>query len=130
LNGYPDTKLVGGSKVFYSEITNYFDDIYFYLSYQMIANKTYWLVFESNANPPEYDEKTLGLINVNDTNVEGIYNTENNTYSNFDLYLPNAEIGFGVTKYSSVSTWYNIVSIGSSTSMTIASTGTTISNQN
>ena len=129
-NGYPDTKLVGGSKVNYSQITNYFDDINFYLSYQMIANKTYWLVFESNANPPEFDEKTLGLVNVNDNNVEGIYNTENNTYSNFDLYLPNAQIGFGVTKYSSVNTWYNIASIGSSTSMTIASTGTTVNNQN
>jgi hypothetical protein len=48
----------------------------------MIANKTYWLVFESNANPPEFDEKTLGLINVNDNSVEGLYNNENNTYSN------------------------------------------------
>ena len=48
----------------------------------------------------------------------------------FTKYLQNAEIGIGGTLASQISSWYSISSIGSSTSMTIASTGTTLSNQN
>ena len=129
-NNLPSNKLVTGSKVFYKDIENVLKDIYFYINFSLTENRTYWMVLESNTLQPIYDQNTLGLINVNDTSVTGIYNSENNTFSDFTKYLQNAEIGIGGTLASQISTWYSISSIGSSTSMTIASTGTTLSNQN
>ena len=130
VDGLPDSQLVAGSKVFYSELNNLFKNIYFYLNYKLIKNKTYWLVFESNTNPPEYDESTSGLVNVDNTLVTGIYNPLNDSYTNFENYLANSQIGFGSTAYSNISTWYSISSIASTTAMTISSTGSTLSNQN
>lgn len=130
VDGLPDSQLVAGSKVYYSDISNVFKDIIFYINYKLIKNKIYWLVFESNTNPPEFDENTSGLVNVENSLVEGIYNPANNTYTNFENYLANAQIGFGSTAYSNISTWYTISSIASTASMSISSIGATISNQN
>ena len=105
-------------------------DVYFYINYSLTKDRTYWMVFESNATPPEYDQKTKGLINVNDTLISGIYNPVNDSYTNFNDYLVNAEIGFGSTVASGISNWYAISGIASSTSMTVSSTGATLSNQN
>ena len=130
VDGLPDSQLVAGSKLYYSEITNEFKDSYFYINYKLIKNKTYWLVFESNTNPPEYDENTTGLVSVDNTSVSGLYNSANDTYTNFENYLSNAQIGFGSTAYSNISNWYSISSIASTTAMTISSTGSTLTNQN
>jgi hypothetical protein len=126
----PSNKLCTGSKIFYKDIENISKDVYFYINYSLTKDRTYWMVFESNTIPPEYDQKTKGLVNVNDTVVSGIYNPANDSYTNFNDYLTNAEIGFGSTVASGVSTWYAISGIASSTSMTVSSTGATLSNQN
>ena len=126
----PSNKLCTGSKVFYKDIENILTDVYFYLNYSLTENRTYWIVLESNTVPPIYDQKTKGLINISDSSISGIYNPLNGTYADFQQYLVNAEVGFGATKASQISNWYSISSIGSSTSMTISSTGVTSLNQN
>ena len=126
----PSNKLVTGSKVFYKDIDNILRDVYFYINFSLTENRTYWMVLESNTLQPVYDEKTFGLINLSDTQVTGIYNPGNNTYPDFTKYLENAEIGIGGTLASQISNWYSVSSIGSSLSMTIASTGSTLLNQN
>lgn len=126
----PSNKLCTGSRVYYKDIENILKDHYFYLNYSLTADRTYWIVLESNTVQPIYDLKTDGLINVNDSLIEGIYNPANGTNSNFEKYLVNAEIGIGATLATEVSNWYSIASIGSSTSMTVASTGSTLLNQN
>lgn len=129
-NNLPSNKLCTGSKVYYKDIENILKDVYFYLNYSLTENRTYWIVLESNTVPPVYDQKTSGLISINNTSIAGLYNPANGTNADFDKYLPNAEIGFGSTKATDISNWYSIASIGSSVSMTVASTGTTLSNQN
>ena len=129
-NGLPNTKLITGSKVYYTQIKNIFDDIYFYVNYSFTKSRTYWFVFESNTNPPNYDEKTLGLVNVSGTAVSGIYNPAKNSLADFNRYQKYASIGFGSTVYSGISTWYEISSIGSSSSLTLSGSAGTSSNQN
>ncbi len=129
-NSLPNSKLVTGSKVFYSSLKNIFDDVYFYVNYSLTKDRTYWLVFESNTNPPDYDAKTLGLVNVTGTAVSGIYNSANNSYTYFDNYQKYASIGFGSTIYNDISTWYEISSIGSSNYLTLSSNAGTLENQN
>jgi len=129
-NNLPNVKLITGSRVHYSTIRNIFDDVYFYVNYSFTKDRTYWIVFESNTNPPNYDAKTLGLVSVSGTAISGLYNALNNTNTNFNKYQKYASIGFGSTTYAGISTWYEIASIGSSTSMTLASTAGTTSNQN
>ncbi len=126
----PLNKLVTGSKVYYSDIENVLKDVYFYVNYSLTKNRTYWIVLESNTTLPVYDQKTKGLINVDDSSITGIYNPANNSFTNFEDYLVNAEIGIGATVASEINTWYPISGIASSTSMTVASTGMTASNQN
>lgn len=126
----PNKKLITGSKVFYSNIKYYFDDLIFYVNYKLVKNRTYWLVFESNTNPPNYDQKTKGLASVSGTAVSGIYNPANNTYTDFNIYNKNAYIGFGSTLYSNISNWYQISSIGSSTVINLSGNGGTSENQN
>ena len=130
VNNLPNTKLITGSKVFYTTIKNIFDDVYFYINYSLTKDRTYWIVFESNTNPPNYDNKTLGLVSVSGTAVSGLYNTSNNTFANFNRYQKYALVGFGSTVSNSISTWYEIASIGSSTTMTLSGTAGTIDNQN
>jgi len=129
-NSLPNTKLITGSKVFYTSIKNIFDDVYFYVNYSFTKNRTYWIVFESNTNPPNYDAKTLGLVSVSGTAVSGLYNSANNTTADFNRYQKNASIGFGSTLSSAISTWYEISSIGSSSVMTLSGSAGTSDNQN
>jgi hypothetical protein len=128
-NGVPNTKLITGSKVFYTSIKNILDDVYFFINYSLTKNRTYWIVFESNTNPPNYDEKTLGLVSVSGTAVSGIYNPATNTTTNFNKYQKYASIGFGGTISSNISTWYEIASIGSSSVMTLSGSAGTSDNQ-
>jgi hypothetical protein len=129
-NSLPNSKLITGSKVYYTDIKNIFEDIYFYVNYSFTKSRTYWIVFESNTNPPNYDEKTLGLVNVSGTAVSGIYNPGNNSTTDFNRYQKFASIGFGSTIYNDISTWYEIASIGSSILLTLSGSATTSSNQN
>ncbi len=128
-DGLPNKKLATGSKVFFSEIKNKLDDVYFYLNYKLIKDETYWIVFENNSLPPAYDQKTSGLINVSGTAISGVYNATFNTFTNFLDYKPNAQIGFGSSSYQNISTWYTIASIASTTAMTISGNGGTFFNQ-
>ena len=129
-NGLPNAKLISGSKVFYTSIKNILDDVYFYVNYSFTKDRTYWIVFESNTNPPNYDAKTLGLINVSGTAVSGLYNPANNTTADFNNYQKYASIGFGSSNYSDISTWYEIASIGSSSIMALSGSAGTSVNQN
>jgi hypothetical protein len=129
-NNLPNAKLITGSKVFYTDVKNIFDYIYFYINYSLTKNRIYWLVFESNTNPPSYDQKTSGLVSVSGTAISGLYNPANNTTANFNKYQKYASIGFGSTLYSNISTWYEISSIGSSSSATLSSSAGTLDNQN
>jgi hypothetical protein len=128
-NSLPNTKLITGSKVFYTSIKNILDDVYFFVNYSFTKDRTYWIVFESNTNPPNYDEKTLGLVSVSGTAISGIYNPATNTTADFDRYQKYASIGFGSTLSSNISTWYEISSIGSSSVMTLSGSAGTSSNQ-
>ena len=129
-NSLPNTKLITGSKVFYTSIKNILDDVYFYINYSFTKDRTYWIVFESNTNPPHYDAKTLGLVSVSGTAVSGLYNPANNTTADFNRYQKYASIGFGSTLSSNISTWYEIASIGSSSVMTLSGSAGTSDNQN
>lgn len=126
----PSNKLCTGSKVYYSNIENVLKDFYFYINFSLTKDRTYWMVLESNTTPPIYDQNTKGLVDVNDSQISGIFNPANNTNTVFENYLLNSQIGIGATTASQVSNWYTISSIGSSSIMTIASTGATLSNQN
>jgi len=129
-NSLPNAKLITGSKVFYTSIKNILDDVYFYVNYSFTKNRTYWIVFESNTNPPNYDAKTLGLVSVSGTAVSGLYNSANNTTADFNRYQKYASIGFGSTLFNAISTFYEISSIGSSSIMTLAGSAGTSDNQN
>jgi len=125
----PNRKLITGSKVFFNEIKNVLDDIYFYINYKLIKDETYWFVFENNSLPPAYDEKTNGLISISGSAISGVYSTTYNTNTNFLDYKKNAQIGFGSSLYSNISTWYTISSIASSNYMTVSGNGGTFYNQ-
>jgi hypothetical protein len=129
-NSLPNAKLITGSKVFYTSIKNILDDVYFFINYSFTKDRTYWIVFESNTNPPNYDEKTLGLVSVSGTAVSGLYNPANDTTADFERYQKYASIGFGSSSSSIITTWYEIASIGSSTAMTLSGTAGTRDNQN
>ena len=128
-NNLPNSKLITGSKIYYSSIENILNDIYFYVNYELTKDRTYWIVFESNTNPPSYDVKTQGLVSVSGTAVSGLYNPANNTAANFNKYQKYASIGFGSTIENNISTWYEISSIGSSTALTLAGNAGTSDNQ-
>ena len=128
-DGIPDRKLATGSKIFFSEIKNVLDDVYFYINYKLIKDETYWFVFENNSLPPAYDEKTNGLISISGSAISGVYNTTYNTSTNFLDYKKNAQIGFGSSLYTNISTWYTISSIASSNYMTVSGNGGTYFNQ-
>lgn len=128
-NSLPNQKLITGSKVFYSDVANVFKDIFFYVNYSFTKDRTYWLVFESNTNPPNYDTKTLGLVNVSGTAVSGVYNPANDTYTNFNLYQKNAQIGFGSSSFEDITSWYTISSIGSSNVLSLSGSASTSVNQ-
>lgn len=129
-NNFPNAKLITGSRVFYSSIKNVFDDVYFYVNYSLSKGRTYWIVFESNTNPPSFDAKTFGLVSVTGTAVSSLYNPSNNTIADFSKYQKYASIGFGSTTYAGISTWYEISSIGSSSTLTLSSSAGTLDNQN
>jgi hypothetical protein len=129
-NSLPNAKLITGSKVVYTSIKNILDDVYFFINYSFTKDRTYWIVFESNTNPPNYDEKTLGLVSVSGTAVSGLYNPANDTTADFERYQKYASIGFGSSSSSIITTWYEIASIGSSTAMTLSGTAGTRDNQN
>ena len=128
-NNLPNKKLITGSKIFYSSIKNIFEEIYFYVNYSLTKDRTYWFVFESNTNPPSYDSKTKGLVEVNGTTVTGIFNQLNNTYADFSIYQKFASIGFGSSVVSNISSWFEISSIGSTNSLTISTSAGSLSNQ-
>ncbi len=125
----PNKKLITGSKVFYSSIKNIFEDTFFYVNYSLTKDRTYWFVFESNTNPPSYDTKTKGLVDVNGTAITGIYNPANNTYANFSIYQKYASIGFGSSVVTDISTWYEISSIGATNSLSVVSSAGNLSSQ-
>ena len=125
----PNKKLITGSKVSYSSITNIFDDIHFYVNYSLTKDRTYWIVFESNTNPPDYDTNTKGLVTVSGTAVSGVYNPSNNTYADFTVYRKNSSIGFGSSSFAEISNWYKISAIGSSNSLTIETSISDLTNQ-
>jgi hypothetical protein len=128
-NNSPNQKLITGSKVFYSTIKNNFDDIYFYVNYALTKGRTYWFVFESNTNPPNYDNFTNGLVSVSGTTVTGSINPANSTFVDFTKYQTNSFIGFGSSNNSDISSWYQISSIGSSNLLTITSSASSVTNQ-
>jgi hypothetical protein len=129
-NGLPGTKLTSGSKIYLDDIDNIIADYEFNLFYDLKANNTYWLVFSFNKFPSFYDSNTTGLVNVAGTAVTGVYDYTFQTYTNFTKYNINSSIGFGSTSPSLITNWYTINGIGSSSTMTIDNTGTTLSKQN
>jgi len=128
-DGIPNKKLATGSKVFFNTIKNTLSDQYFYINYKLIKDETYWFVFENNSLPPAYDEKTNGLINISGSAISGIYNATFNTNTNFLDYKKNAQIGFGSSTYSNITSWFTITSIGSSNYLNISGNGGTYLNQ-
>lgn len=125
----PKDLLAKSSTVNFKNITNRFKNFSFNINYRLFVDKTYWVVLNINQLPPQYDPYATGLISVNDTQITGVYNNSNNTYTNFSRYLVGAEIGIGSTLPSQISNWYEIASIGSSTLMTVSATGTTLARQ-
>lgn len=129
-NDKPDQILAKGSEIYLNQITHILDDYYFYIDYRFYKDKTYWLVLNTSQLPPLYEPNIKGLINVNGTGVTGVYNPNNNTFSDFEIYNTGIDFGIGSTVGSEISNWYSISSIASSTFMTVANTGTTADNQN
>jgi hypothetical protein len=129
-NNLPDEILCTGSSIFVKNITNITDNYYFDLYYKFFENKNYWLVLFTDTLPLTYDPSIKGLVNISNNNVTGIYDKNNNTYANFSRYKVNAELGIGSTNGTNINTWYPIVAIGSSTSMTVSGSGITLNKQN
>lgn len=125
----PDEILSIGSSIFLKNIDNSQKFYDFELHYKLFKNKTYWVVLYTDTLPPVYDPYVTGLVNINDSSIIGLYNTNNNSFTNFSRYLPGAEIGIGSTLGSEINNWYPIVSIGSSTSMSTVGTGITLTKQ-
>lgn len=130
LNGLPESKIISGSKIYLDNITNVINDYEFDLFYDLKFSNTYWIVLNFNKFPSFYDTNTTGLVNVSGTAVTGLYDYSLQTYTNFVKYNVNSSIGFGSTNPTFISNWYTINSIGSSTTMTIEDTGTTLTKQN
>lgn len=129
LNDSPNEKLASGTSILLKNIDNKLKGYDFYIDYKLFENKIYWLVLETTTLPPTYDPYVNGLINISNGDVTGIYNITNNTFANFSRYLPGAEIGYGSTSGTAITTWYAISSVGSSTQMSIASIGQTVTRQ-
>jgi hypothetical protein len=125
----PKNLLAKSSTVYLKNITNQFKNFSFNIDYRLFENKTYWIVVNISQLPPKYDPNISGLVTINDTQVTGVYNQSNNTSTNFSRYLVGAEIGIGNTNPLLINNWYEISSIASSTSMTVAATGTTLQKQ-
>ena len=125
----PKDLLAKSSTVYLKNITNQFKNFSFNIDYRLFENKTYWVVINISQLPPKYDPSITGLVSVNDTQITGVYNQQNNTNTNFSRYLIGAEIGIGNTNPLLINNWYEIASIASSSSMTVAATGTTLQRQ-
>jgi hypothetical protein len=130
LNDLPYEILCTGSSINTKNISNLLDDYYFELHYKFFKNKTYWLVLYTDTLPPIYDPNISGMINISNQNVTGIYDKNNNTYTDFTRYKINAELGVGSTNGTNINTWYPISAINSSTSMTVSGSGITLNKQN
>lgn len=128
-NNLPDSLIYVGSSVKLDSITNQFSDVEFNINYSFYKNKEYWIILSCNNLPPLYDIKTDGLINISNNTVTGIYNQKNNTYTKFDKYKVGAKLGIGSTIPANITTWYEISSIGSSTSLTVSGAGITLNKQ-
>ena len=126
----PDKLLATGSSVYLKDIDEKFQDFYFEIDHTFYEDKLYWIVLETDQLPPEYDPFNFGLINVIDTLVTGLYDGKTNKITNFKKYLLGAELGIGNTVGTAISNWYPITSIGSSFSMTVASTGQSLFSKN
>lgn len=122
----PDAILATGSELLLKDIDNYLDSYDFQIRYKFFKNKIYWIVLDISTLPPTYDPYVTGSINVSESAVTGIYNQNKNTYADFSRYLIGSELGIGSTVGTAISNWYSITSIGSSTFMTVASTGQTL----
>lgn len=128
-NNVPFEILAKSSQVYLKNINNKLNNYIFYLDYKLFKNKIYWIVLNISQMPPKYDPYNYGLISVNDSNITGLYNPLNNKYTEFTRYLIGAQLGIGSTNPSLINNWYSISSIASSTSMIVASTGTTLTKQ-
>ena len=129
INNLPGDILSTGSSIYTKNISNLIDDYYFELHYKLFKNKNYWLVLYTDTLPLIYDPSINGLININNNDVTGIYNKNNNTYADFSRYKIGAELGIGSTNGNNISTWYPIAAIGSSTSMTVSGSAITSNKQ-
>ena len=129
-NNLPYEKLAIGEKIYLKSITKSLSDYDFSLDYSLFKNNTYWVVLDITNLPPTYDPFVTGSINIDNTIVSGILNPVDNTYTNFSRYNTGAELGIGSTNGDLINSWYEISSIGSSTSMTVAATGQTLYKQN
>ena len=129
LNNSPDSVLSTGSEIYLKNVDNYVDDYDFQIRYKFFKDKIYWIVLDISSLPPTYDPNVTGLVNVSGSAITGIYNQNKNTYADFSRYLIGSELGIGSTVGTAVTAWYEISSIGSSTFMTVSSTGQTITKQ-
>ena len=129
-NNLPFEKLSIGEKIYLKNISNILNNYDFSLDYSLFKNNTYWVVLDITNLPPTYDPFVTGSINIDNTSVSGVFNPVNNTYTNFSRYNTGAELGIGSTNGDLINNWYEISSIGSSISMTVASTGQTLYKQN
>ena len=128
-NNLPNIKLVSGSKIYLDNITNQISDYEFNLLFDLKANNTYWLVLNFNAFPEIYDTNTTGLVNVTLAAVQGVYDYDLQTNTNFTKYNTGSAIGFGSTTPSAISSWYTISNISSSSQLTLSTSSTTLTKQ-
>jgi len=128
-NNLPGDILSTGSSIYTKNISNLIDDYYFDLHYKLFKNKNYWIVLYTDTLPLIYDPFISGMVNISNNDVTGVYNKNNNTYANFSRYKIGAELGIGSTNGNSISTWYPITAIGSSTSMTVSGSAVTSNKQ-
>ena len=128
-SGLPNTILASGTKVFLSDVINTYDDYEFNLSYKFHENREYWVVLDFNNLPPQYDKTITGKIDINDNLITGALDRATGLYPDFTKYQSGSELGIGSTIPSNIAAWYEISSIGSSSSMTVSGTGQTIFGQ-
>lgn len=125
----PFELLAIGNEISTNDINNNLSDFYFELNYKFFKNKIYWVVLDISQLPPTYDPYNFGLINVNDTSITGVLDIQNNVLPDFNRYVAGVELGIGSTIGDNINTWYAITSIGSTLSMSVASTGQTLNKQ-
>jgi hypothetical protein len=101
----------------------------FFACFPFFFTTTYWLVFNFNAFPEIYDTNTTGLVNVTLAAVQGVYDYDLQTNTNFTKYNTGSAIGFGSTTPSSISSWYTISNISSSSQLTLSTSSTTLTKQ-